>query len=103
MAGSSKINRIPAVRHPFSLVSPTIFLSLTTTMVNLEWNHFDPIPPMELGARIAAEKFYRDLREAFPDYAADFEQKFAEWQGKWFDPESPGASRYHNLAVQEQH
>ncbi|KAK4033888.1 hypothetical protein C8A01DRAFT_39658 [Parachaetomium inaequale] len=47
---------------------------------------------MDLGARIAAEKFYRDLREVFPDYAADFEQKFTEWQGKWFDPESPGSS-----------
>ncbi|KAK4140709.1 uncharacterized protein C8A04DRAFT_31799 [Dichotomopilus funicola] len=60
-------------------------------MVNLEWNHFDPIPPLDGRAKGAAEKFYRDLQHAYPEFVADFENKFTAWQARWFDPESPGA------------
>jgi hypothetical protein len=62
-------------------------------MVNLEWNHFGPIPPIEVDAIIEAENFRRELSEAFPAFVADFNHKFAEWQKKWFDPGRPASSR----------
>ena len=62
-------------------------------MVNLEWNHFGPIPPIEVDAIIEAEKLRRELSEAFPAFVADFNDKFTAWQKKWFDPERPASSR----------
>ncbi|KAH6850855.1 hypothetical protein B0I37DRAFT_414233 [Chaetomium sp. MPI-CAGE-AT-0009] len=61
-------------------------------MVNLEWNYLGPIPPIEIGAKIEAEKFRRELSEAFPAFVADFNYKFTAWQKKWFDPERPASS-----------
>ncbi|KAK4151026.1 hypothetical protein C8A00DRAFT_36332 [Chaetomidium leptoderma] len=61
-------------------------------MVNLQWNHFGAIPPVEQGAKASAERFYLDLKETFPDFVADFEQKFTAWQGKWFGHEAPRSS-----------
>lgn len=62
-------------------------------MVILEWNHFGPIPPIEVDAIIEAETFRRELAEAFPAFVADFNHKFTAWQRKWFDPERPASSR----------
>jgi len=58
-------------------------------MVNLEWNHFGPIPPIEPEAKASAETLYLELRATFPEFVAEFELKFKAWQARWFNGEVP--------------
>ncbi|KAJ4306966.1 hypothetical protein N0V88_000339 [Collariella sp. IMI 366227] len=55
-------------------------------MVNLAWNHFGPIPPTERDAVAFAQTFYLKLKEAFPEYVKDFEQKYTAWTDNWSTP-----------------
>ncbi|KAL1843633.1 hypothetical protein VTJ49DRAFT_615 [Mycothermus thermophilus] len=57
-------------------------------MVDLNWNHFGPVPDLDPEARAFAERFYHELKAAFPVFVADFETKFGAWQRRWFDRET---------------
>jgi hypothetical protein len=75
-----------------SVISNTLS-NINPAMVNLEWNHFGPIPPAEADAKASAEKLYLDLRDAFPGYVADFERKFTAWKDKWHGGEMAFANK----------
>jgi hypothetical protein len=62
-------------------------------MVNLNWNHFGAIPPIEQDAKASAERSYLDFKQAFPAFVADFEWKFTAWLGKWFNSQETALDR----------
>jgi hypothetical protein len=88
----------PPVQSPFTGICKNPSLTgdlhlLVDTMVNMNWNHFGHIPPIEQNAKASAERLYLDLKEAFPVFVADFEHKFTAWQRKWFDSNETASFR----------